>query len=351
MKRNLLLLIFSFCQIISAQNLVMNPSFEKASSTPTKRGQFNYYVSSWETPNIATTDYFNTKSKKIGYKNSFGYQEAYHGNSYAGIYVYSSNNYREYIQSELDYKLIAGKKYEVSFWVSKAEKATHAVNNLQVLFSHKKLKFRSEENIKLNKLRFAQHHLHQFKIDSFLTNENDWIKVSKTIVASGFEKSFIIGNFNDNKTTELIGRNVNSKKAYAYYYIDAVKIELKSNLILNSFKSEKTYTFKNVLFDFDKAILLNQSIEELNQLSEHLKTHPELKIEIYGHTDNVGLKSRNKELSQQRAEAVSKYLIEKGLNKKRIKWFGYGAEQPKVKNDSDKNRALNRRVDFQLIEL
>ena len=110
------------------------------------------------------------------------------------------------------------------------------------------------------------------------------------------------------------------------------------------------YTFKNVLFDFDKAELLSASYKELNQLYEYLKEFPNFKIEIYGHTDNVGLEKRNKELSELRAKAVSDYLISLGLDSNRIKSFGFGSSKPITTNATPSGRQTNRRVAFKLIK-
>jgi len=134
---------------------------------------------------------------------------------------------------------------------------------------------------------------------------------------------------------------------------DYVKEELQSKIEEKVEETllelEITYTFKNVLFDFDKAELLNTSIEELDKLSFYLKENETLNIEIYGHTDNVGLTKRNNELSLQRAKAVSEYLILKGLENERIQWFGFGSSKPLVDNTTEDNRAKNRRVEFKLI--
>ena len=92
------------------------------------------------------------------------------------------------------------------------------------------------------------------------------------------------------------------------------------------------------------------SKEELDQLYKHLEANSTLKIEIYGHTDSIGLEARNQELSEQRAKAVLDYLIEKGLNATRIKSFGFGNTQPISDNDTEEGRQLNRRVAFKLIE-
>lgn len=105
-----------------------------------------------------------------------------------------------------------------------------------------------------------------------------------------------------------------------------------------------------MLFDFDKAQLLNISKTELNKLSRYLKTNPSLTIEIYGHTDAVGLDSRNQELSEQRAQAVANYLITQGISTTRIKWFGFGSSQPISTNTTEQGRQQNRRVAFKFIK-
>jgi outer membrane protein OmpA-like peptidoglycan-associated protein len=103
-----------------------------------------------------------------------------------------------------------------------------------------------------------------------------------------------------------------------------------------------------VLFEFDKATLIATSVKELDELYTYLQERPTFTIEIYGHTDSIGTPKRNKELSIERAKAVSDYLIAKGLNVSRIKWFGFGSKKPIVPNDTEAQRKKNRRVEFRL---
>ena len=77
---------------------------------------------------------------------------------------------------------------------------------------------------------------------------------------------------------------------------------------------------------------------------------PALKIEISGHTDNVGAESFNELLSQKRADAVVDYLLSKGIDKKRLLAKGYGQSNPVNSNDTDEGRAANRRTEFEIIE-
>jgi len=77
---------------------------------------------------------------------------------------------------------------------------------------------------------------------------------------------------------------------------------------------------------------------------------PSLKIEISGHTDNVGKESFNELLSQRRADAVVEYLVMKGIDKIRLTAKGYGKLDPVQSNDTEKGRASNRRTEFKITE-
>jgi outer membrane protein OmpA-like peptidoglycan-associated protein len=108
---------------------------------------------------------------------------------------------------------------------------------------------------------------------------------------------------------------------------------------------DKTFVLKNIYFDFDKSILLPASFAELERLFIFLKAK-NVSIIINGHTDNIGTDEYNKELSLSRAKAVSDWLIEKGIDRNRIQIEGYGAKMPIVDNNTNENRAINRRVEF-----
>ncbi|WP_375436411.1 OmpA family protein [uncultured Hymenobacter sp.] len=104
----------------------------------------------------------------------------------------------------------------------------------------------------------------------------------------------------------------------------------------------------NIFFDFDKATLRKESTGELVRLQALLAETPALRLEISGHTDNVGNDSYNKDLSQRRAKTVVDYLVGKGISKDRLTFAGYGDTQPVAPNTSKANRQQNRRTEFKV---
>ncbi|RSK51347.1 OmpA family protein [Hymenobacter rigui] len=104
----------------------------------------------------------------------------------------------------------------------------------------------------------------------------------------------------------------------------------------------------NIFFDFDKATLRKESTNELERLQKLLTETPTLRLEISGHTDNVGKAEYNKDLSQRRAKAVVDYLVAKGIDKARLTFAGYGDTQPVASNASKAGRQLNRRTEFKV---
>lgn len=101
-----------------------------------------------------------------------------------------------------------------------------------------------------------------------------------------------------------------------------------------------------VYFETNKYNISNNSKLALDKLQKIFAEYPETNILIEGHTDNVGTDAYNLSLSQRRAEAVGNYLKAAGVSSSRLITKWYGESQPKVANDSEANRALNRRVQF-----
>ena len=105
---------------------------------------------------------------------------------------------------------------------------------------------------------------------------------------------------------------------------------------------------KNVLFDFDRFEIKPQYYSVLEEVAVMLSQNPKAKVEIQGHTDNVGSAEYNRSLSEKRARIVKNYFVRKGVEKDRLVPVGYGFTMNKVSNADESGRALNRRVVFAL---
>ena len=114
-------------------------------------------------------------------------------------------------------------------------------------------------------------------------------------------------------------------------------------------EADGSIRLNNVLFETGKADLLPVSTDELDRLAGLLNERPNLRVEIAGHTDNVGGTVANQELSERRAAAVSNYLAGQGIAADRIQTIGYGETQPVADNGTAAGRAENRRTTFRLL--
>ena len=115
-------------------------------------------------------------------------------------------------------------------------------------------------------------------------------------------------------------------------------IEVNANVIL-----------KNIFFETNQYTLQPQSTAELDKLVDLLTENPTLRIQINGHTDNVGKAADNLALSNNRAKAVVTYLLSKQIPAARLSFKGFGASKPIADNSTDTGKAQNRRTELQVI--
>jgi len=111
----------------------------------------------------------------------------------------------------------------------------------------------------------------------------------------------------------------------------------------------QSINLKNIYFVRSKAILLEESYEQLNLLLTLMLENPTLKIELLGHTDNQGDPKLNVKLSQERVEEIKKFLITNNIVQTRISGRGLGGAYPIASNNTEETRKLNRRVEFKII--
>jgi outer membrane protein OmpA-like peptidoglycan-associated protein len=126
-------------------------------------------------------------------------------------------------------------------------------------------------------------------------------------------------------------------QAYGIYELDII------------FEPPRVFTLDNVLFDTGSASIKPSSNKELKELFDYMSLKPDLRVEIAGHTDDVGEAESNLTLSQQRAEAVRNWLIRRGITAERITAKGYGETQPVASNKTAEGKQKNRRTEVRIM--
>ena len=121
---------------------------------------------------------------------------------------------------------------------------------------------------------------------------------------------------------------------------------IEIDIYLSPLQSGKVVVMNNVFFDTDSYQLRDKSKTELNRVVRLLRDNGEIRMEISGHTDDVGEEEYNQSLSENRAKAVYEFLVSQGVPARRLRYRGYGESKPRVANDSDEHRQVNRRIEF-----
>ena len=109
-------------------------------------------------------------------------------------------------------------------------------------------------------------------------------------------------------------------------------------------------SLKNILFYMGTTDLLEESYHELDGVVAFLKANKKIKIELPGHTDNQGDADKDLVLSQQRVDKIKSYMVDKGINARRITGKGFGGVRPIASNNTEEGRKLNRRVEFVIVK-
>lgn len=149
----------------------------------------------------------------------------------------------------------------------------------------------------------------------------------------------IIGAAVGGTTGAIIGHKMDKQAKEIENAVPDAKVERVGEGIVVEFNS-------NILFGFDKSGLTGDAKSNLNSLVTVLNSYPDTDIELQGHTDSKGTETYNRNLSVQRASAVSSYLSSEGIRSSRVSIRGFGEDVPKYDNDSENGRAKNRRVEF-----
>ena len=133
------------------------------------------------------------------------------------------------------------------------------------------------------------------------------------------------------------------------YEVQENLVPLALDVFLNPVEMGASGVLNNIFFDLNKYEIKEKSITELDKVIRFLNENPTIRVEISGHTDNVGAPAYNLQLSQKRAQSVATYLAAHGVEASRLIQKGYGAGKPLKPNDTEDNRQVNRRIEFRVV--
>jgi outer membrane protein OmpA-like peptidoglycan-associated protein len=134
--------------------------------------------------------------------------------------------------------------------------------------------------------------------------------------------------------------------------IDILRSEDKSPIAGRKFialEEGKRFVFEDLLFQPNQAALASEFVPELERVVRLLHVRPGMTLRIEGHADVTGSKEKNQDLSNQRAEAVKRYLVQSGIEASRLETVGYGDSRPIADNSTEEGRRLNRRIEFVIL--
>lgn len=139
-------------------------------------------------------------------------------------------------------------------------------------------------------------------------------------------------------------------KSLSFNYTEGKDIQpLEIDIPLEPIAQGTVFTLNNIFFDYNKFELQDKSKTELDALVKFLQDNPDIKGEVSGHTDNIGSAEANMTLSLNRAHSVRDYLVKAGIDASRLTYKGFGSTKPSVPNDTEENRAKNRRIEFKIM--
>ena len=199
-------------------------------------------------------------------------------------------------------------------------------------------------------------HIGMGSFDLFMSRRGDdgqWqkpVNLGFPINTSGDEINFFVAA--DGKTAFISSQREGGRGGYDIYTFELPE-EIRSdsanylsNVDVVELAPGDAVVLQNIQFEYNSAALTEDSEAGILMLFEFLQRNPQLKVELAGHTDNVGCDSYNLKLSSERAEVVRQALVDKGIDATRLTAKGYGATLQLVPNDSEEHRAMNRRTEM-----
>lgn len=202
----------------------------------------------------------------------------------------------------------------------------------------------------------------KFKMDVVNLNNNN--KVKSKLIFKNKNRNEIIEANSDEFVSLRSGDRYEVESSSDGYFFGTTEIVVeelvaeadgtfrtKEPIVVTPLAINTSLVLKGINFDTNSAELLSDSQTELERIILMMKENPEIVVEIAAHTDDVGDEQYNLNLSKKRAQSVVDYLLQNELNAEKLVPVGYGMTHPSVPNNSEENRAKNRRVEMKILQI
>jgi outer membrane protein OmpA-like peptidoglycan-associated protein/sporulation protein YlmC with PRC-barrel domain len=351
-------------------NLIVNPDFDLFYYKPvpvTYEGQTRIedWIPFWVTPEDNTPDYISNlriiNLISYHYLVDFTLPEKF---DFIGIALYKQSDlYSENIQGKLSQPLIKGQKYCLKTTLALSSYSGFTINRIGFHFSDYMV-FGNLNSI-----------TPQIVFSDLPQQSSKFMVLCDDFTSNGNEEFITIGRFapvdsiHINKRTGIPLSSFGLEKS-AYYLIDKVELfpityqsecdctlkEKKETVIktdslqldIVELTRGSSVILKNLNFEFNSYKLQPSSDKILYELLDYLTQNPDIKIDIMGHTDDIGSEPYNLTLSENRAKSVFQWLTDKGIAMERLTHKGFGKNQPLYQTDDLELKALNRRVEIKI---
>jgi hypothetical protein len=275
-----------------------------------------------------------------------------------GLYLHSAVNkdHREYIQTPTKERLDPCGVYSVRLRVLRDASYGYAVDRIGVVLTETFANDRRRGLLEFP-LRWELHG------QGVMDEAGKWITLCGTITGGGCANRLLVGNFAGDDSTVIVQRDADGGP-FAYYFVDEVSLwrtgtvegctlrcpEAITAIPVGSDTSDTAPRWPLVLrFDVNDHVPGEDLLPVAEELMHALTRYPHAQVRIVGHTDATGLEHANMDLSAKRADAVHKELVRLGLPASRCTTVAMGSTEPMATNATEEGRALNRRVEIELV--
>jgi outer membrane protein OmpA-like peptidoglycan-associated protein len=342
-------------------------------------GYVNEYAKIIDIRECANSPWFSFIIDSIKPKTGYSYADLVLGSKIDLALSKKKVAYGSYVlQNRLLFPLMKGEKYYLEFWIHHDYTSKFYSSGLKIFFTEQPYSRKDLLTLRTNPS--------DIEVDKMLEPDG-WEKISFIFIAKNYARYMCITSKDPTEIkysanidwNEDIFFHYGMNEMKANYIFDDFKLVKKKNRRLNvlnvapsmpieklstsendtslvQFKTVELYTtnqvysLKDVTFEFNRYNLNRKNLSELYKLAQYLIQNDEMKLEIYGHTDNTGSEEHNLELSRKRAKSVYDYLVEQGVSTNKISYFGFGSTMPKISNTNEANKTINRRVEFKILD-